>query len=323
MIFSEEKWENEREGLDYIKASNAFSWDTIRSPLKNAYDLFISPLIGDEMSERLMEIYQGPDPEQEPDEHAGKLIALAQRANILLALWYDYAELNVLIADSGFKRLDSEQSRTPYKYQEKQLRDGWKTKGFNALDDLLKYLEQNIDVYEEYKNSENYTQSRKAIIQNANQVNDIYFINHSRLLYLRLKPHFKIVEETIIAPRIGTLYHSLRSELEKEAPEEKYLNLRNALRPVIVYYAVHRLLLETGELSDKGLFFSSLRGDDGDADSRPVANERVVHQAKQAETDAVSYWKLAEKYIQAAFGIEPAAGGKPRRDNKGKKSFWT
>ncbi|MDR2086007.1 MAG: hypothetical protein LBP72_02410 [Dysgonamonadaceae bacterium] len=318
MIFSKQKWETEREGLDYLKVSTACSWNTVKSPLRNAWDLFLVPLIGEEMGETLTEIYH----QAEMPAADAKLLRLAQRANILLAFWYDYAELNVMIADSGFKRQESEDTRTPYKYQERQLRTGWKTKGFNALDDLLAFLEKNSDDYPEYKNSDNYTESRRYIVQNAAQVNEYYFINHSRLTYLRLQPHFKIIEETILAPRMNGLYQLLKIELEKEAPEQKWLELRNALRPVVVYYAVHRLLLETGDLTDKGLFFASLKNDDSDAEERPVADERIVHQAKQAEADAISYWKLAEKLMQKYFGIEPASAGFHRRDNKDKKSFW-
>jgi hypothetical protein len=318
MIFSKQKWEVEREGLEYLKISNACSWNTVKAPLRNAWDLFLVPLVGEDMAETLTEIYR-QDEKTEPDK---KLIRLSQRANILLAFWYDYAELNVLIGDSGFKRQESEDVRTPYKYQEKQLRDGWKTKGFNALDDLLRFLEENAGEYDDYTRSENYTQSRNAIIQNTEQANEIYFINHSRLTYLRLKPHFKIVEDTHIAPRMGDLYRQMKIGLFAEPPEEKYIGLRDMLRPVIVHYAVRRLLLETGDLSDKGLFFASLTNDDGEARTRPVADERAVHQAAQAETDALLYWKSVENYIRKNFGIEPSTGGLPRRDNRNRKAFW-
>lgn len=319
MIFSEVKWEEEREGLDYLKTSNAFSWDTVKAPLRNAYDLFIAPLIGDEMSKKLIEIYNKIN----RNDSEKKLIRLAQRANILLAFWYDYAELNVLMGDSGFKRQESENVKTPFKYQEKQLRDGWKTKGFNAMDDLLEFLEKNIETCPDYLQSENFTLSKQSIIQNTEQVNAIYFINHSRLTYLRFRTHFRVVEDTILAPRMGDLLLQLKSELKKENPDEKFIELQKALQPVIVFYSVRRLLLETGDLSDKGLFFASLKYDDGEEKTQPVSDERVTHQARQAETDAAAYWKLAEKLIQSAFGIEPSTGGIHHRDNKGKKAFWT
>jgi hypothetical protein len=318
MIFSKNKWEEEREGLDYLKLSNACSWNTVKSPIRNAWDLFLTTLIGEAMAKTLSDIYQ-KDVQTDSDK---KLIRLAQRANILLAFWYDYAELNVLIGDSGFKRQESEDTRTPYKYQEKQLRDGWKSKGFNALDDLLRFLENNISDYSDYAQSENYTQSRNAIIQNTAQVNEVYFINNSRLTYLRLKPHFKVVEDTIIAPRMSDLFQKMKISLADETPEEQFENLRKTLRPVIVYYGVHRLLLETGDLSDKGLFFAALKGDDSDAEIRPVSDERITLQAKQAETDAIAYWNLAENYIRKTFGIEPTSGSIPRRDNYHKRAFF-
>jgi hypothetical protein len=315
MIFSQLKWDEEREGLEYIKMSVALTWFNVKSALRNAWELFITPLAGEPMAEKLIEIHA----KEERSKEEEMLLRLAQRANILLAFWYDYTEMSLLIGDSGFKRQESETEHTPYKYQEKQLRDGWKTKGFNALDDLLAFLEKKD--YPQYRESENYTRTQQAIVQNTAQVNEIFFINHSRLTFLRLKPHFKIVEETLIAPRTGTLYANLKAELQKETPEEKFAGLRLVLRPVIVLQAIRRLLLESGDLSDRGLFFASLKSNDSDAEVRPVADNRAVHLAKQAEMDAIAYWKLAEKYMQKHFGIEPA-GGCHRRDNKNKKSFW-
>ena len=318
MIFSEEKWNEELEGHDYMKMSTALAWKTVRPALRNAWELFLVPLAGEPMADRTVNIYG----KTVRSDSENRLLRLAQRANIMLALWYDYSELSILIGNIGFKRQESETLKTLYKYQERQLLEGWKTKGFNALDDLLAFLEKNADEYPEYRESENYTLSRNAIVQNTEQVNEIYFISRSRLTFLRLKPHFKTVEETVIAPRTGDLYRQLKAELSKEAPDEKWTGLRDALRPAIVFYAVRRLLLETGDLSDKGLFFASLKGDDGAAEVRPVADSRVEHQARQAEADALSYWKLAEKYMQKNFDVKPASGSIHSRDNLGKKSFW-
>jgi hypothetical protein len=225
MIFSQQKRETEREGPEYLKISNACTWTTVKAPLRNARDLFPVPLAGEKIAEVLTGIYR-QDEKPEPDR---KPVRPAQRANILPAFRYDCTELNVLFGDSGFKRQESEDTRTPYRYREKQLCDGWKTRGFNAMDDMLDFMEKNADSYPEYMEPDNYTQSRNSIIRNTAQVNEICFINHSRLTWLRLKPHFKTVEETVIAPRTGGLYQQLKTEpASPQATEEKWTGLRDA-----------------------------------------------------------------------------------------------
>jgi hypothetical protein len=329
MIFSGEKWNDADEIRPYIAVSNALTFRTVQTALQNAFGLFIRPLVGDKVVTKLQEIYDAVSDISEIKENTDskdiKLLYYAQRANAFLAFWYDYDEMQVLIADSGVKRQESENVKMPYKYQELSLKNGFKQKGFDALDNLIAFLELNLTDYPDYKESDNYTQTLDSIVRNAKEVNAYHEINSSRLVYLRLKPNIRIIEDTLIAPRIGyTLFEELKAKLKEETPDEKYTKLREKLLPVVVLYAVQKLLLETGSLTDRGLFFSSLKGNEGSYESHdPVSDNRIVYQANKAEADAISYWILAERYLKAEFGIEPSKGNKiPHRDNTDKKSFW-
>lgn len=329
MIFSEEKWNDADEIRPYIAVSNALTFRTVHTALQNAFGLFIRPLVGDNVVAKLQEIYDAvldiSEIKEDTDSKDIKLLYYAQRANAFLAFWYDYDEMQVLIADSGVKRQESDNVKMPYKYQELSLKNGFKQKGFDALDNLIAFLELNLTDYPDYKESDNYTQTLDSIVRNAKEVNTYHEINSSRLVYLRLKPNIRIIEDTLIAPRIGyTLYEVLKAKLKEEILDEKYTKLREKLLPVVVLYAVQKLLLETGSLTDRGLFFSSLKGNEGSYESHdPVSDNRIVYQANKAEADAISYWILAERYLKSEFGVEPSKGNKiPQRDNTDKKSFW-
>jgi hypothetical protein len=273
------------------------------------------------MCDTVQDIYSGaPEIEYDTDP---ELLELVQRANALLAFWYSYDEINVMIGSAGVKLRESEKSRLPFKYQEESLKRGWKNKGFNALDDVLRFLERHIGNYPEYRQSENFIRSESDIVRCTSDVDRYYFINASRLTYLRLQPHFATVENTVIAPRLGAIFPELKAALTQEEPEEKYITLRDALVPVVVFYGVKRLIMETGDLTDRGLYFSTLSSSDAYAGSSPAADERITAQARQAEADALEYWKLAERVLKDLFGMEISAGRKfPVRDNRDKKSFW-
>lgn len=322
MIFSKEKWEKAGEIKPFISVSRSMEFETVEAPLKSAFDKFIRPLLGLPMTERLTEIYASVSPTNEEE----RLLELAQSANARLAFWDNYDEMQMLIGSSGTLRQESDQAKTPYKYQEQALKRSWKEKGFNALDDLLKYLEENKDKFTQFEESPYYTENKKAIVRNTAEIDKYYFINGSRLIYLRLKQHMQNVSVGVIKSRIGaSIYDDLITEIAKDTPEEKYTKLREALVPVIVFYSLSRLVKETGSITEKGLFFDSLSGATGDNETvhLPVSDERLMMQTNMLEADAITYWKIAEKLLTANFEYTSNAGTRmPKRDNNNKRSFW-
>ncbi|MDR2003599.1 MAG: hypothetical protein LBQ74_11245 [Prevotella sp.] len=329
MIFSKEKWDKGNELRPYIAVSSALSFLKFQTAVRNASGLFIRPIVGEGIVNKLQEIYDGITDisvitEDTPDKDI-RLLYYAQRASAFLSFWYDYDEMQVMIGDSGLKRQEAESVKTPYKYQELSMKEGFRQKGFDGLDNLIAFLEENTQDYPEYKDSEYYTQTQESIVRNTKEVNRYYNINNSRLVFLRLKTNFRIIEDTVIAPRLGAdLYDDFKAAISSESPEEKYTRLREKLIPVVVFYAVQRLIRDTGSVTDRGLFFQSLKGNEGSYMSNdPVIGSNQALQACEAEADAISYWLLAEQYLKKEFGISRSHAGKiPNRDNNGKKSFW-
>lgn len=326
MIFSKEKWNTAEELQRYISVSRSTSFDVFEAPLRNAYELFIRPLLGLDMCVVLDDIYLKTIPSEKDylkatkEQVSAKLLYLAQRANSILALWYDYHELNTLIDDSGVRRQTGGNSDTPYKYQELAMKNAWKTKGFNALDDLLAHIERYISFFPEYADSGNYTGIVKALVRNAAEVDEYFSIGKSRLVFLRLRPHIKIVEDTIIAPRLGKLYDDLKDHLQKKEVESKYQGLRLKLVPVVVFYALKRMLLQTGDLTDKGLFFQSVSGENSAYERMsPVSDEHLSQHSKQVQDDGDKYWSFVEQYLQDAFEVPISGSAKlPVFDNDNK-----
>ena len=328
MLYSQDKWNAASELQKYIAVSNSCNYQVFEAPLRNAYELFIRPLLGLDMCIALGIIYTKATPSEEMFLKATKvqadnrLLYLAQRANALLAFWYDYDELNTLFNDSGMGRSVGD---SLYKYNELSLRKGFKAKGFNALDDMLQHLEYYIEFYPEYKLSENYTQSTVDIVRCASEVNTYFPIEQSRLVFLRLRSHMRIVEDTIIAPRLGDVYADFKNAIGKVPIEEvsivpskdTYEMLRKRLVPVLVFYALQRMVLQTGELSDKGLFFkSSAGGMSALEQDRPVDGAQLTQMSVQVQKDGDLYWSYVEQFLSDKFGITPIrANHVPNFDN--------
>lgn len=332
MIFSEVKWNKGKEISAFVKVSAALSFDKLETPLRNAFNLFIVPLLGDEMVARLIDIYQNRVPAETASEIEAKFLGICQRANANLAFWYDFDEINLRITDSGFHRQESENGtyKPVYKYQENNLRNNFRNKGFNALDEMLALLEQYTDLFPEYIQSPACIDNRRAIVKSTEEVNKIYFINNSRIIYLRLYTHFAFVEENVLRPALGEVLYNKLLEWIENSPTDKIekLNveeLRVKAAKVVVMNAVKRLMTETGNLTDRGLYFSSVMANrDGDENEKPVTDNRLSMQIDQAEADAVVYMTNLIRFLKRAFPDYYA--GNPaqvfNRDNDHKRTFF-
>lgn len=328
MIFSEHNWNKAEEIRAFVKVNTAVSFAMMETPLNNAFNLFIKPLLGISLSARLLEIYNNDTPKNTEEE----LLRIAQRANANLALWYEFDAISVRITDAGFQRQESENGtfKPAYKYQEDNLRQSYKNKGFNALDEMLDFLYLHISDFPEFADSNTYKSQQSAIVRSTADVNNVVFINNSRLVFLRLQTHLKFVETMLLIPAIGEdLYNHLIDSLLNgpvEEIEKKHIDtLRKACANYIVVMAVRRLMMETGSLTDRGLYFTTVEaGEKGNEKRQPLEIDRIAIQIQNLKADADMYMGSLQRVISAHFP-EFHAGNPQRvfdRDNDHKRTFW-
>lgn len=328
MLFSEHTWLDGDTIRAYIKVNTAVSYAMMATPLRNAYNLFIVPLLGEEMAARLEAVCEEPEPKEEDV----RLLDIARRANANLALWYEFDAISVRITDAGFQRQESENGtlKPAYKYQEDNLRQGYKEKGFNALDQLLDYLYTHLDLYPEFEKSDACLRLRSAIVRTTDDVNSVVFINGSRIIFLRLQPHLRFVEEMLLVPAIGEkLYAHLVGSLKNPPADEEALRqveqLRRACANYVVAMAVRRLMMETGSLTDRGLYFSTIEaGEKGNEKRQPLGTDRIAMQIQNLKADADMYMTALRQVVRTHFAEFDA--GSPQqvfdRDNDRKRTFW-
>ena len=106
MVFSLEKWNNGKEFQRVIKSSTAVDYNSFETVLREAFDLFIRPILGEEMTDRLIREYEENTPEKN-----NQLVYLAQRANANLAIWYNFYELTVILSDQEYRKQKQETTK--------------------------------------------------------------------------------------------------------------------------------------------------------------------------------------------------------------------
>lgn len=280
MIFSRDNWDNGKEIGQYVPASASLSFEKMESSLSNVQELFLIPLLGDDMMEAIEDIYERVEMDDLTTEES-KLLRLAQRAVANLAFWYDFDYLQVRISDQGFQRQGSEDWQQAYKYQEDRLRDGFKVKGFNALDRLLTYLSEHTEVFTDYAQSPADKATRKAIVRSVAEAQKYVNIDNSAIVYMRLAAEFPTVEEVELRGVLGSeLYWQLRGYLDDLAEggqEDADLEaLREQCVRVMVNAAALRMLKKTGSLTDKGLYFEAVTANNSENRTRQPATDAAI-----------------------------------------------
>lgn len=299
--------------------------------IEQAERKYILPLLEREMYDDLQKfcnehntwISGGSGAEDETKTTA--LVSLIRIAELNLAYFLGFSVLNTKISDGGFQRTgDNGAFKSLFKYQEGDLKSYFETTGYNGLDDLLKYIEENIEHFPEWEESTIYKARKTAIIKDAESFDQICFINKSRLTFLRLQRFMKEVIDFEIKPLLGTEWSTLMTELAKEDPVPKYLALLPEIQTPLAFLSCAKLIEKTGNLTDRGLFFegkNSMYPDD--SYKRPAEGDSVVVAASSYNFTGQKYLELLRQYLITNSFINQGSteGNVYNRNNDDKKTF--
>jgi len=262
-------------------------------------------------------------------QKTNQLLSNVRSAVIHIAYWIGFDVINALITDSGFKRTESANVKSLFKYQENNLKDYLRTSGFNGLDTVLQFLELNLADFKEFEDSPAFSLMKTSFVPTTYIFNEICFINNSRLTFLRMKPHLHLLEETEILPILGPdTYSFIKEELSRPEPDPKVHKILPYIRKPLVFLASAMLMEESGaDFTDNGLYFTAVSAIHvNDTERKPSTPERISLLSARNRMLGHSYLDLLRSYLSANpsdWPDTPLSTGKLfRRSNTDKKTFW-
>jgi hypothetical protein len=314
---------------DIIPASVSITRAKLWPFIEQAERKYVKPLLGDTLYQDLNTFYNNRSSwssgsDAEDAAKTTELLRLLRIAELNLALLVGFPVLNSVISDTGFQRTESENVKGLYKYQETELKKYFESAGFNGLDDMLSYIEENIEHFPEWEDSQIYQARKTSLIKDAIVFDEICYINRSRLTFLRLQRYITEVMDLDIKPLLGDEYATLMSELAKEDPQAEYSAMAVEIRKPLAYLSCAKLIEKTGNLEDRGLFF------EGKNSMYPDDSVKRSATADEIASSVRSYREMGEKYMEALrqyltlngfIQTGSVAGGVYNRDNTNKKIF--
>lgn len=330
MLFSthEETFLEEIQGI--LPVSSATSRERLWPFIDQVERKFIRPLLEADLYAELDKFYNkneqwsggsGTDTDQ-----YNELLRLVRVSSLNLSYFIGFDLLNTTLSDSGFQKAgDNDAFKGLYKYQEDNLRKYFEETGYNGLDDMLKFIEENIEYFSEWEESSIFIARKSAIIKDAETFDAVCSINKSRLTYLRLQRYMNEVLDFDIKPLLGDEYSTLVAELTKDEPAAKYTALVTEIKKPLAFLSCALLIERSGSLTNRGLFFegkqSGFPNDTtitpayGDAANLAAANYRIPG---QKYLDALAQYLIDNEFTEAGT----SGGYLFDRDNDDKKIFF-
>lgn len=304
-------------------------FNRLKPHIENAENKFIRPLLGFDICEEIRVFYEAADSQDPTDGEIlmAELLRKVQFATIHLAFFIGFDFLNISVTDAGFQRIETERTKGLYKYQEDSLKTFFSTTGFDALDDILVFLEKNIAAFETYLNSDNYNKFITSFLPTVKVIESIPFnIHGSRLIFLALQPAIAYIEDTAIRPVLGEkIYSDIKTEMAKDDIDVKYRLLLDYIRKPLIYLASSMLMEETGAtLYDKGLYFDKNEDQQRAKVVRgPAPADRISILVNRNRLIGNNYLEMLKTYLTANFEEYSGQQGSAfNRDNNGKRTFF-
>lgn len=158
------------------------------------------------------------------------LLPYVQAALAPLALEAYSVISSVQLGEAGIFRIESEERKTPYKYQETAYRKQLREQGMDAIERMLEFLEENKDDYPNWK-LDGRPRARALFINTAAELRDVYASYINRATYEAIRPLLVSIEEFMILPSVGQAQYDALKTLVREGIPTAVLD--NTGKPVL------------------------------------------------------------------------------------------
>ena len=131
------------------------------------------------------------------------LLPYVQRPLAYLSL-YEYAQIaSVQFGEAGLFRVEGENAKTPYKYQENAYKDHMLHTGYEALEWMLKFLHANAIDYPTWIGSDAFARMFSGVLNLAEDMRSAYSKYLSRYTFEVIRPIITDVENFALVPLMG------------------------------------------------------------------------------------------------------------------------
>ena len=208
--------------------------------------------------------------------------------------------LEVQFGDEGIHRVESDYSKSAYQGQIKRIQSSLATSGYSAIEDLLNYLNENVDEYAVWTTAPGYTESKRYIFKNSLDFHNYYNLQLRAQTYTILVQPMRYINQFVIGKAIGTAafknFIDIKNEVNGVNTNAKKLEAIELLKNATAYLTVAKALRENWvALSANGIHFKMSTTETVWTENQATA-EQLSQKIKELQN-------TGEDYLQALISL--------------------
>ena len=223
---------------EYISVDISHDINKLLPYIKQA-EKFTTDIIGSSLHSALLNIVQN----ETEDAALQSLLPYVQLPLINFAYMLGGSKLAVNIGQTGISTTENDNLTPAEEWRLKDLKTSFASAGYDGLEELLRFLEENKDDYPLWESSASYSYQKKYFINNAKELNETIDTNFGRYDFLKLKPFIHQIERSVILPRMcETLFTTIKDEIKDgNVSEDNQTLLDDYIKPAVCYLAIDKL----------------------------------------------------------------------------------
>lgn len=203
----------------YIVVDNSFNTDKL-IPFLNAAETEIISILGEAQYEELESYF---DSNSSGITELDNLLPIVQRPLVLFAFSKGIDSLNVSIGNNGIAIVNSSNLAPASQSRVESLKISISELAYDALEDLLLFLESNYRDYPLWEASSAFAFQYDLLIPSARLFDTYFKIKRSRQKFLELRPSMFDIETLHIIPQISQEFISLLKEYVSYNDTDEFL----------------------------------------------------------------------------------------------------
>lgn len=293
-------FENTDQLREYVPVTEAFTFKEIKPVLETVSTKYLRNDfgIGQPLFDSIHEDYNTgidalPDIKKKLIHHIRHVVAKMAMSS--------YVSLGVInIGKDGISNIVKENREPIKKWQKDQLQEKFLNEGFDALDILLYFLEENKASFGVWTASNAYTLTKDQFINSVEELKFHYTLIQSRRTFLFLKPFIRRAGDFQVKEILGdTLFTDIKSQIHSGSLSPTNKSLLNIIQPAVanlcVRTALDQLLVK---LTDNGIqIVTTVSNTDNSIESKTLSETHVKRLKEGAESTASMYLLQLKKLI--------------------------
>jgi hypothetical protein len=273
----------------YVTINPSVTYQTLEPYIRQVERTHIKPIIGPAQ----YQVFET----QPTDDIVKEAWELCQEAIFYFAMYKALPFLSIQITEGGIFAASTGDAQQITDKQYKELLRAQKKQAHETLDQMLQFMEANLDKFTQWSSDPAYTDYASLLVNTTAIFNKHYNIFNSRQTFMALKPELSTVENQFIEPVIQS---ALLEALKNTQDNNNRKIVKQLLQKAIVNFTVSKVM-ENGlfVLDAQGIYvrFDVLPYEMLQSNATNKINDFIINTKKNKITEAEQYLKKAIEVI--------------------------